>query len=33
VNALDGGALASIAAVSRSLYIRTVTHLYRIRSQ
>ena len=30
VNELDGVALASIAVASRSLFIRTATHLYRI---
>ena len=30
VNELDGAALASIAVASRSLFIRTATHLYRI---
>ena len=29
-NVLDGPALASIAAVDRSLFIRTASHLYRI---
>jgi outer membrane protein assembly factor BamB len=30
VNALDGPALASMAVASRSMFIRTATHLYRI---
>jgi outer membrane protein assembly factor BamB len=32
VNTLDGSTLASMAVADGSLYIRTTTHLYRIRS-